>query len=212
MKNKLTHFSIKSAKEIEFGLSELQKIEPKFTHAVSICGSPEVREVKTGFEALFKIIVGQQLSTTAANSIWKNLIECKLNQKQVVLTADIETLRNCGLSSTKASYVKALALAEINYETFHKKTDAEIINELLTLRGVGLWTAQIYLIFSLQRPDVFACGDLALREGVRALFAMDKRPSTQDLETLSESWRPFRTIASMVIWKYYNYSRTQKSL
>ncbi|MDG2474394.1 MAG: hypothetical protein P8M50_03825 [Paracoccaceae bacterium] len=93
---------------------------------------------------------------------------------------------------------------------FLDKSNSDIISELLSVRGVGLWTAQIYLMLSLRRSDVFASGDLALKEGTRALFNMNKRPSDKELDYLSQGWRPFRTIAALIIWNFYGYIKNRR--
>ena len=196
---------ITSSEDIYLGASKLFNIEAKFLDAVSVCDLPKFRVAETGFEGLFKIIVSQQISTAAASSIWKRLTDNQLNQARTILKEDDDNLRRLGLSRTKIAYVKGLASAEINYGSFLKKSDTEIINELVAVKGIGLWSAQIYLMFSLRRSDIFAPGDLALREGTRILFDMTKRPSFSELDFLSKRWTPFRTIAAMIIWKYYNF-------
>ena len=195
---------ITSSEDVYLGASKLFKIESKFLDAVSACDLPKLRIAETGFEGLFKIIVSQQLSTAAASSIWKRITDNQLNQARSILKEDDNNLRRLGLSRTKIAYVKGLALADLDYDSFFKKSDAEIINELIAVKGVGLWSAQIYLMFSLRRSDIFAPGDLALREGTRILFNMTKRPSFSELDFLSKRWTPFRTIAAMIIWNYYN--------
>ena len=193
------------------GVSELVKIEPKFLDAISICGLPKLKKGEPGFQSLFKIIVGQQLSTIAANSIWKRLLENDLTQVNSILSVKDERLRSLGLSRTKISYVKGLALANIDYDALVQKSDNDIIQELITVKGIGLWTAQIYLMFSLKRADIFASGDLALKEGVRMLFKMQERPSSEKLSLVSEPWKPFRTVAAMIIWNFYGLQKVVRS-
>ena len=159
--------------DVEFGVSELIKIEPKFLEAVSVSGIPEIRKSGSGFQSLFKTIVGQQLSTTAANSIWNRLSGNSVTLAPSLLSSEDSFLRSLGLSKTKIAYVRGLALAEIDYDNFSKKSDDHVIQKLLTVKGIGLWTAQIYLMFSLRRVEVFASGDLALKEGVRILFDLE---------------------------------------
>ena len=201
---------VESDEDLREGVSVLSKNEPKFSYALSACGPPTLRKDVNGFEALFKIIVGQQLSTSAAQAIWTKLKVCDLITNESVLAATESTLRNAGLSKTKVSYVKGLALTDLDYGSFERKSNAEIIQELTAVRGIGLWTAQIYLMFSLRRSDIFASGDLALKEGTRLLFGMKQRPSSEELDDLAQLWRPFRTIAAMIIWRYYSYKKKRK--
>ena len=196
--------------DVEFGVSELIKIEPKFREAVSLSGIPKIRKSGLGFEFLFKTIVSQQLSTTAANSIWNKLSEKEVTYPSSLLAAEESFLRSLGLSKTKTLYAKGLALAEIDYDEFVKKSDDYVIQKLIAVKGIGLWTAQIYLMFSLRRVDVFASGDLALKEGVRILFDLELRPSLEKLTILAEEWKPFRTLAAMIIWNYYGHMKQRK--
>ena len=207
MLRKTTFFN---TEDVEYGVSELMKIEPKFVEAVSLSGVPKIRKSELGFKSLFKTIVGQQLSTTAANSIWNRLYDNGVTVPIVLLASEDGFLRSLGLSKTKIRYAKGLALADIDYEEFLNKPDDYIIQKLLTMKGIGMWTAQIYLMFSLRRTDVFAAGDLALKEGVRILFDLEMRPSADELTVIAERWQPFRTIAAMIIWNYYGYMKRQK--
>ena len=207
MLRKTTFFN---TEDVEYGVSELMKIEPKFVEAVSLSGVPKIRKSELGFKSLFKTIVGQQLSTTAANSIWNRLYDNGVTVPIALLASEDGFLRSLGLSKTKIRYAKGLALADIDYEEFLNKPDDYIIQKLLTMKGIGMWTAQIYLMFSLRRTDVFAAGDLALKEGVRILFDLEMRPSADELTVIAERWQPFRTIAAMIIWNYYGYMKRQK--
>ena len=207
MLRKTTFFN---AEDVEYGVSELMKIEPKFVEAVSLSGVPKIRKSELGFKSLFKTIVGQQLSTTAANSIWNRLYDSGMTVPTALLASEDGFLRSLGLSKTKIRYAKGLALADINYEELLNKPDDYIIQKLLTIKGIGMWTAQIYLMFSLRRTDVFAAGDLALKEGVRILFDLEMRPSDDELTVIAKRWQPFRTIAAMIIWNYYGYMKRQK--
>ena len=196
--------------DVEFGISELIKIEPRFLEAVTLSGVPKIRKSGVGFESVFKTIVGQQLSTSAANSIWNKLSEKGVTLAPSLLSSENTVLRGLGLSNTKIVYAKGLALAEIDYDEFLNKSDDYVVQKLVAVKGIGLWTAQIYLMFSLRRVDVFASGDLALKEGVRILFDLEKRPSYDELTTIAELWKPFRTIAAMIIWNYYGHMKRRR--
>ena len=202
--------AFKNIKDIHAAALELGKRQPKFLEAITICGLPKIRKSDSGFKALFKIIVGQQLSTASAASIWKKLEDNNLTEINSILLIDVSQLRALGLSSAKVSYVKGLAKANVKFDLFKEKTNVEIIDELIAIRGIGLWTVKIYLMFSLRRSDVFASGDLALQEGARILFGMNNRPSSNELDLLAERWKPFRTIAAMIIWNYYDYTKKRE--
>ena len=202
--------TFESVKDFERGAFQLGKRQPKFLDAISLCGLPEIRITNSGFKALFKIIVGQQLSTASANSIWKKLEDNHMTEIDSVLSAEDSQLRSLGLSASKVSYVRGLAVANINYESLIEKSNSDIIEELIAVRGIGLWTAQIYLMFSLRRSDVFAPGDLALQEGARNLLGLKNRPSSDELNILSQGWKPYRTIAAMIIWNYYGYVKKKE--
>ena len=199
-----------NTEDVETGVSELMKIEPKFVEAVSLSGVPKIRKSELGFKSLFKTIVGQQLSVIAASSIWSKLSDNGVTAASSLLASEDRFLRSLGLSKTKIIYAKGLALAEIDYDDFLSKPDDYIIQKLLVVKGIGIWTAQIYLMFSLRRMDVFASSDLALREGVRILFDLDGRPSSDELAILAERWQPLRTIAALIIWNYYGYIKRRK--
>ena len=196
--------------DFEKAVSALMLIEPRFREAIAASDAPKFKRPDAGFEALFKIIVGQQLSNAAAKSIWLKLHAGNLTQRKILLSADEATLRSFGLSKAKISYAKALASSNIKYDLLTNKLESEIIQELTAVRGIGVWTAQVYLMFSLRRIDVFATGDLALKEGVRILFDLETRPSSNELACLSNRWTPYRTIAALILWKYYNHSKRRR--
>lgn len=198
------------SKDIEVGIFNLEKIEPKFCKAVSVCGLPKLTKASAGFTGLFKIIIDQQLSTAAAKSIWSKVIDNGLTTADAVLKSDDATLHGLGLSRAKISYAKGLASAGIDYDLMKEKSDKRIIQELTEIRGIGLWTAQIFLIFSLRRQDVFPSSDLALQEGVRALFEKSKRPTPVELDAFSRSWQPVRSIAAMLLWNYYTFTKKKR--
>lgn len=164
------------------------------------------------FQSLAEAIISQQLSDKAATTIIRRF---KLlfpgtnfpSPKQVLRKKDSD-LRSAGLSGAKVSYIKNLAAA-IEDKTVHftdvaKLTDEEIIEMLVKVKGIGRWTAEMFLIFSLGRPDVFSCGDLGLRNAVKKLYSLRKDPSLKQLQKLSARWQPHRTCASLYLWASLN--------
>jgi len=160
------------------------------------------------FEDLVASIVEQQLSGKAAKTIFsrvKTLLvkSGKRITPEAVLKAKDEKLRECGMSWSKVSYIKDLAKkvkkGEVDIKKLDKLTDREIIEELVKVKGIGRWTAEMFLMFTLARPDVFPLDDLGIRKGMDKLFK--KKLSREDMSKLSENWKPFRTTASWYIWR-----------
>lgn len=163
---------------------------------------------KNYFESLADAIISQQLSGKAANTIikrFKTLFpQGKFPLPAQVLAKSNEELRSVGVSGSKASYIKNLATAfeegSLDFRQVNKKTDEEIIEMLVKVKGIGRWTAEMFLIFSLGRPDVFSFGDLGLRNAVKKLYGLRKDPSPKKLKQLSSRWQPYRTTASLYLW------------
>ena len=157
--------------------------------------------------ALSRAIVGQQLSTKAAASIWarfEQLFDGAPKPDQVA-AADDELLRSAGLSGSKTAYLKDLASrvasGDLDLERVGELPDEDIIAELTEIKGIGRWTAEMFLIFHLGRPDVLSTGDLGIRRAVQIAFGLDELPGPTDLERLAEPWRPERTLACLYLWR-----------
>lgn len=157
-------------------------------------------------QALIRAIIGQQLSVKAAQTIsarFKDLFKTKPfpSAKEIVNTDD-EILRSAGLSYAKIKYIKSVANAFIgdliDEEKIRKQTDEEIIAELTQIKGIGRWTAEMVLIFTLKRPDVFSIDDLGVRNGIIKLYGITGR---QEMIKLSEKWKPHRSAACWYLWR-----------
>ncbi|HAY40701.1 MAG TPA: 3-methyladenine DNA glycosylase, partial [Gammaproteobacteria bacterium] len=134
-----------------------------------------------GFETLLQAIVSQQVSVAAANAIWSRLeLNNFVNPNQILQTNE-DQLKAVGLSRQKIRYAKALAAANLDYKELRQKSDDEVIRILTEIPGIGVWTAEIYAMFSLKRADIFAAGDLALKESARLLFSLKERPTEGEL-------------------------------
>ncbi len=164
------------------------------------------------FHSLTEPIIGQQLSGKAATTIVNRFKALFPNTdfpspKQVLRKSDAD-LRSVGVSGAKASYIKNLAQAVedkmVDFEDLSKKTDEEIIEMLVKVKGIGRWTAEMFLIFSLGRMDVFSFGDLGLRNAVKKAYGLRKDPSPVKLKQLSAKWQPYRTCASLYLWASLN--------
>jgi len=159
------------------------------------------------FSDLCNAIVCQQLSDKAGSAIWKKFeaLFSLSPTPHAVLEKSVETLRKSGVSQSKAQYIQNIAKAFIDGTVEPKKfsgmTDEEIISHLVVIKGVGRWTAEMFLIFSLGRPDVFSCGDLGLRKGIQKLYGLKKLPEEKQLLRLTKKWSPYRSYASLLLWK-----------
>jgi DNA-3-methyladenine glycosylase II len=129
-----------------------------------------------------------------------------------LLTASEEELRACGFSRQKIGYAKDLAAADLDYAALRTLPSDEVMRQLIAIRGIGAWTAEIYVMFSLGRADVFAPGDLALQEAVKMLFGLDERPKEKALRTMSEDWTPWRSVAARLLWAYYRVAKEREGI
>ncbi|MEO1000251.1 MAG: DNA-3-methyladenine glycosylase 2 family protein, partial [Pseudomonadota bacterium] len=165
-----------------------------------------------GFEALLSAIVSQQLSTHAAAGIWARLEAAGATAPAALAGMEDEALRACGLSRPKIRYARALAEADLDYAGLRTLPDAEVVEALVALKGIGRWTAEIYAMFSLGRADVFAPGDLALQEAARRLFDLPERPAEAPLREMAEAWSPWRAVAARLLWAYYRVETTREGV
>jgi DNA-3-methyladenine glycosylase II len=157
--------------------------------------------------ALSRAIVGQQLSTKAAASIWARfeaLFRGPVEPRKVVAARE-DRLRSAGLSNSKVAYLKDLARRvhqrELDLDRIGALPDEDVIAELTAIKGIGRWTAEMFLIFHLGRPDVLSAGDLGIRRAVQIAYQLEDLPGPTDLERLAEPWRPQRTLACLYLWR-----------
>ena len=160
-----------------------------------------------GFGPLIHLILGQQVSIEAADAMYANLEEASgAVTPESILSLDQDTMRGCGFTRMKAEYARGLATAELDgfsVERLSNLPDPEVVESLMSQRGIGRWTAECYLLFCLGRRDVFPAGDLALRIGYQELANADARPSESELRTAAEQWAPRRTAAAYLVWQGY---------
>ena len=204
--------AIKSQECINEGASFLANIEPRFKSALEVTGELPLRLSPEGFERLLGAVISQQVSVAAANSIWKRLVKANLNGPRKIMRADDAQLRAVGLSRQKVRYARALAESKINFRSLRSMSSEEVINTLTQVSGIGVWTAEIYTMFSLARADVFAAGDLALQESARLLFELRERPSEREIRKMAEKWSPWRAVAARLLWAYYSYSKKREGV
>ncbi len=194
------------------GAAWLAQQEPAFAKALALTGPLALRRRADGAQALLSAIVSQQVSVASANAIWGRLEGAGLVTPEAILAAQDDDLRACGLSRQKIRYARALAGSGIDFDALRDLPDETVVDTLVTVPGIGRWTAEIYAMFSLGRADVFAPGDLALQEGVRMLFDMQARPNERALRSYCERWRPWRGVAARLIWAYYGVQKSREGV
>jgi len=160
------------------------------------------------YGALLRAIVGQQLSTKAARTIYLRVVDLfggTTPTPEQLLEAEEEDLRACGLSGRKTEYVRDLAThvvsGELELDRLDQLADEEVIAELVAVRGLGQWTAEMFLLFHLQRPDVLSGGDLGIRKAIQIEYGLEEMPPPKRVIEIGEPWRPYRSLASLYLWE-----------
>ena len=200
---------VKTAEEIKQHLGVLRRRDKHISLAISVAGLPEPRVIGPGFATLIRTIGNQQVSTAAGLAIWNKL---KRNAGGRVTAPGLLKLgesgmRESGFSGQKARYALGLAEAvarrSLNLRALERADDDTVRATLTAYKGVGTWTADIYLMFGMGRPDVWPVGDLALQVAAQMLHGLDEKPSAKDLMAVGEAWRPYRSSAALLLWRYY---------
>lgn len=191
------------------GLKALAGADSDVARALEEAGPPELRSREPGFEALLGAIVSQQISKAAAQTVWDRLAAAAHPLgPETLLALDEDALRGAGLSRQKATYARALAEAvvsgSIDLGGLASLPDEEVIERLVALKGIGRWSAEIYLLFALGRADAFPADDLALMIGAQRLKRLAERPNRTGLLAIAEAWRPWRGPAALLLWHYYS--------
>jgi DNA-3-methyladenine glycosylase II len=160
------------------------------------------------YGALLRAIVGQQLSTKAARTIYLRVLELfggTTPSPEQLLEASEEDLRAAGLSGRKTEYVRDLAAhvlsGELELDRLEALSDEEVIEEIVAVRGLGQWTAEMFLLFHLQRPDVLSGGDLGIRKAIQIEYGLEEMPPPKRVLEIGEPWRPYRSLASLYLWE-----------
>ncbi|WP_083007723.1 DNA-3-methyladenine glycosylase family protein [Halomonas sp. GT] len=193
---------------IEHAMAALAKADPDIARAYPLVGAPAPRQRDQGFATFFSTIVSQQISTEAARAIMGR-VKVLLPELHAKAVMDIEgqALRDAGLSWRKVEYAKGLAEAELagtfSADGVALLNDDEAIAAITQLRGFGRWSAEIYLMFSLQRADIFPADDLALRVALGRLKKLEDKPTPKQARQLVEHWEPWRSVGSLFLWHYY---------
>ena len=197
-----------TGQRIKDGLDALAQSDSRVAEQLERVGYPEARIRDRGYKTLLRTIVGQQVSVAAASSMW-NKLEAELGEDfttSCLLERDFDTLRACGLSRQKQGYARSLCeLVEagaVNFDAM-PADDEEAIEQLTQIKGIGRWSAEIYLLFAEGRADIWPAGDLAVQEGVKRLLELEERPKEKECRTLGEQWSPHRGPMAIFTWHFY---------
>ncbi|MEV5034299.1 DNA-3-methyladenine glycosylase family protein [Sphingobium sp. LMC3-1-1.1] len=200
---------VNTAEALRNSLDIIAAMEPGFAAAIGRVGYPPPRVREPGYETLLRTIVGQQVSVAAAGAVWRRL-EAELGTgcaPDTLLARDFDTLRACGLSRQKQGYARSLAELVVSGEIdLHNlpQDDEEAIAQLVQVKGIGRWSAEIYLLFAEGRPDVWPAGDLAVQIEIGRILGLAQRPSEKLTRDVAERWRPHRGAAAIMAWHHYN--------
>lgn len=203
---------IETDADVAEGADWLARRDPALAQALDRAGPLLLRRRPDGFAALLNAIIGQQVSTASARAIWARLEAGGLVSPVPVLQAGEDGLRAAGLSRQKIAYALALAEAGIDYDALREASDADVIRTLTAVKGIGVWTAEIYAMFALGRCDVFAPGDLALQEAARLIYDLPDRPKERALRQMAEDWSPWRAVAARLFFTYYRVAKGREGI
>ncbi|MEO9682658.1 MAG: DNA-3-methyladenine glycosylase 2 family protein [Tateyamaria sp.] len=198
---------IETDADVAKGAAWLAAHDPALARALDIAGPLPLRRRPDGFAAVLNAIMGQQVSVASASAIWARLEAGGMTQPDAVVAAGEDGLRAAGLSRQKITYALALAEAGIDYDALRSAPDAEVIATLTAVKGIGVWTAEIYAMFALGRADVFAPGDLALQEAAKLIFDLPERPKEKQLRQMAQDWSPWRAVAARLFFTYYRVAK-----
>jgi DNA-3-methyladenine glycosylase II len=194
---------------------ELGQMDADFAKVIDLYGYPPFWSRPNTFESLVHIILEQQVSLASALSALNKLRERvqEITPARILLLTDAE-MRECYCSRQKTAYIRYLAEAiisgQINLKAFAQMEDEDIRRQLTALKGIGNWTVDVYVMFALQHTDVFPVGDLAIVNSIKRLKALPKETAKEELVIIAERWKPYRTVASMLLWHYYLSDRKPK--
>lgn len=200
-----------STAQIREHLKKVSETDSHVREAIKLVGYPQERRNPEGFETLLRVIVGQQLSVKAAASIWNKVAtllgETSVTPDSIAAHSD-EDLRSAGLSRQKIKYCRSLAdtilAGDLDITALKNMDDAEITQAITQVKGLGVWSAHMYLMFSLGRTNIWPVGDLAVRVGIGRIIGLEDRPTEKGLEEIGERWHPYRSSMALLAWHYYS--------
>jgi DNA-3-methyladenine glycosylase II len=195
-------------------VAKLAAADPVMAELVERVGPLAVDQRRRGrptddlYGALLRTIVGQQLSVAAARTIYGRVLDIydgEVPTPKQVLATEVADLRGAGLSGRKAEYIRDLAAhvesGELEIDRLREMPDEEVIAEIVAVRGLGRWSADMFLMFTLGRPDVLPVDDLGIRRAIKLAYGLDELPAAAEMERIAEPWRPHRTLACMYLWE-----------
>ena len=196
------------------GIPYLLKKDKVFQQILELYGEPTISTRPQGFESLCKLIIEQQVSLASAKACYLKMESFLIKvTPQNIINASDEDFRNNSVSKQKTVYLNELSKAIINktldLETLSQKSEEQIKQELTTIKGIGNWTAEVYIMFCLQKEDVFPIGDIALQNTLKELFSVTTK---EEMLLLSENWKPNRSLATYFFWHYYLKKRNREPL
>lgn len=199
--------------ELKAQLTKLVKLAPSFRPVLKIAGEVPLRSLDAGFKGLLWVISGQQISAAAGKAIF---LRCETVlggeiSAECVQAIDDASLKAAGLSAPKIRTLRAVASAiaegALDLDGLIHLNAETAIAQMITVKGIGRWTAEVYLLFALGHPDIFPAGDLALKEAVRIAFTLPERPAEKELVAQAQDWRPYRSAAARLLWAYYRVAK-----
>ena len=195
---------------IPAALTHLKKHDPILASLIKAYTEPDFEAHTNYYQALVNSIIGQQLSVKAAHAIKKRFVELfggVFPSPEQIIKKDIESLRTAGLSRQKATYIQDLAHhildGKVDFNTFDSLSNEAIIAELVAVKGVGVWTVHMFLMFCMGREDILPVGDLGIRMGIQKIYGFDHLPLPGEIEQVAKAnhWHPYESIASWYIWR-----------
>ena len=197
-----------SATQLQQHLDALAARDPRFAAALALAGYPEPRMRDRGYVTLLRTIVGQQISFKAADAVWKKVEAAvgEIADPRSLMALPDEDMRTAGLSRQKIGYARSLAelvaSGALDLSAL-PEDDEEAIALLVRVKGIGRWSAEVYLLFAEGRTDVWPAGDLAVQESIRRIMGHDERPNEKAARAIAENWRPYRGAAAFFAWHHY---------
>ena len=189
----------------EKGKKELKKIDKNIKKIIELYEFPSLTTRENMFFTLIRSIVGQQISVRAADTIWDKIVnEAKEIRPEKIYSMDENTMRDCGLSKRKVEYMKAVSEKWLNgYDkiNWHELSDEAVTEKLVEIRGIGKWTAEMILIFTLMRPDIFPIGDIGAIRALEKIYNKGQKMNKEQIEEIVKKWKPWRTIATWYLWR-----------
>ncbi|WP_235071194.1 DNA-3-methyladenine glycosylase family protein [Leptolyngbya sp. Heron Island J] len=199
---------------LQQAVQDLIKRDPAFAEIINCYDFPPFWQREPGFSTLIHIILEQQVSLASAHAAYKRLqTQCSPLTPEKFLKLTAVELKQIGFSRQKTSYGRALAHAildeTLDLDSLDTRSDQAVLEQLMQVKGIGVWTANIYILMVLKRPDIWPKGDLALQTAIQQLKGLTKRPTSDEAQMMSEVWRPWRAVAARLLWHFYLSKRQQ---